>query len=57
MTDTIFLYRGKPCQVLRRPSDFLLEIINPHTGRRKTVPARDVVTVSLRDYYEGRSHG
>jgi hypothetical protein len=57
MTDTIFLYRGKPCQVLRRPSDFLLEIINPHTGQRKTVPARDVVTVSLRDYYEGRSHG
>jgi integrase len=43
MNDTIFLYQGKPCQVVRHHSDTLLEIINPDTGRRKTVPARDVV--------------
>jgi hypothetical protein len=49
VTTHIFLYRGKPCQVVRRPSDSLLEIINPHTGRRNAVPARDVVTVSHRD--------
>jgi hypothetical protein len=56
MNNPIFLYRGVPCQIVRHPSDSLIEIINPDTGRHKTVPSRDVVTMSQSDYYRTRSY-
>jgi ribosomal protein L36 len=57
MDHPIFLYLGRSCQIVKRHSDTLIEIINPASGRRKAVPARDVVTVSHRDYYGGRRRG
>jgi hypothetical protein len=43
MADYIFLYQGRPCEILRRPDQSHMLIRNPATGRRKTVLARDVV--------------
>lgn len=50
MADTIFPYRGHPCQIVRHPSDSLIQIINPHRGRKKTVPAREVAAIPYAKY-------
>jgi hypothetical protein len=45
MTEVIFLYRGRLCQIIWCTSDSLIQIINPHMGRKKTVPTGGVIAV------------